>query len=149
MSDSLRDSLGAQIGEMARLWRLNMGRRLQPHGLSFPQWAVLRTLAGRDEGMVQRDLADAVGVDGSTLVGILDRLAKAELVERREDAQDRRYKRVYLGAAADALLPALEAIHLGLRQELYAGIPEDELAACLQVLDRAVAQGRALEGPGA
>ena len=95
--DSLRDSVGEHVGEMARLWRLNMARRLQTHGLSFPQWAVLRTLAGRGDGMVQRDLADAIGVDGSTLVGILDRLAKAELVERRENAQDRRFKRVHLG----------------------------------------------------
>ncbi len=140
--DSLRDSVGEHVGEMARLWRLNMARRLQTHGLSFPQWAVLRTLAGRGDGMVQRDLADAIGVDGSTLVGILDRLAKAELVERRENAQDRRFKRVHLGPPAHALLPELETIHLGLRQELYADIPEDDLEVCLRVLSRAVARAR-------
>ncbi len=148
MSDSLRDSVGMHVGEMARLWRLNMGRRLQAHGLSFPQWAVLRTLAGQEDGMVQRDLADAIGVDGSTLVGILDRLAKAALIERREEAQDRRFKRVHLGEAARALLPELEAIHLELRHELYADIPEDQLEVCLEVLNRAVARGRALGETG-
>ncbi len=142
--ETLRDSVGEHVGEMARLWRVNMGRRLHSHGLSFPQWAVLRALAGEGDGMVQRDLAEAIGVDGSTLVGILDRLAKASLIERREAEHDRRFKRVHLSEAARALLPELRAIHLGLRHELYADIPEADLEICLSVLRRATARGRDL-----
>ena len=108
MSDSLHDRFGERLGEVARLWRVQMNRRLQSHGLSVAQWLVLRALARKGDGTVQRDLAEAIGVEGSTLVGLLDRLAKAGLIERREAAHDRRYKSVYLSAAAQDLIPAIE-----------------------------------------
>jgi MarR family transcriptional regulator for hemolysin len=140
MSDSLHDRFGERLGEVARLWRVQMNRRLQARGLSVAQWLVLRALARKGDGTVQRDLAEAIGVEGSTLVGLLDRLAKAGLIERREAAHDRRYKSVHLSAAAVDLIPELDAIHRGLRQELYRDIPEQDLATGLEVLERVLAR---------
>ncbi|MDP6708180.1 MAG: MarR family transcriptional regulator [Alphaproteobacteria bacterium] len=149
MSDSLHDRFGERLGEVARLWRVQMNRRLQSHGLSVAQWLVLRALARKGDGTVQRDLAEAIGVEGSTLVGLLDRLAKAGLIERREAAHDRRYKSVHLSAAAQDLIPVLDEVHRGLRHELFGDIPERDLATGLEVLERVLARIEGLAGRAA
>ena len=136
MTDSLQDRFGEMVGELARLWRVEMNRRLQPHGLSVGQWLALRALARKGDGTVQKELAEAIGIEGSTLVGLLDRLSKAGLVERREASHDRRFKSVHLSAEASRRIAELEAVHRDVRRELYADISEEDMAYCLRVFER-------------
>ncbi len=145
MSDSLRDQFGERLGEVARSWRLRMNRRLQPYGLSVPQWLALRALQREGSGIVQRDLAQAIGVEDSTLVGLLDRLTKAGLIVRRESPTDRRYKSVHLSEAAVQLIPKLEEIHRELRYQLHQDISSDDLAACLKVFEQVLARAQSLD----
>jgi MarR family transcriptional regulator, organic hydroperoxide resistance regulator len=75
-------------------------------GLSMVQASALLQIDG---GMSMRDLAARLGGHASNATGIADRLAARGLVERREDAEDRRVKRVDLtaeGAATRAQLVA-------------------------------------------
>lgn len=136
MIDGLSDRLGEMVGEVARLWRVEMNRRLQPHGLSVGQWLALRALARKGDGTVQKELAEAIGIEGSTLVGLLDRLARAGLVERREAAHDRRFKSVHLSAEACRRMPEFEAIHRQLRRDFFADISEAEMEQCARVFER-------------
>lgn len=145
MEENLRDRFGEKMGEVARLWRIRMNRRLQPYGLSVGQWLALRALANKGDGTVQKDLAEAIGIEGSTLVGLLDRLAKAGLVERREAPHDRRFKSVHLSQGARGLIAELEEVHRNLRYELFDGISEQELVFCLSVLERIARRNRELE----
>jgi MarR family transcriptional regulator, organic hydroperoxide resistance regulator len=75
-------------------------------GLSVVQASALLQIGG---GMSMRELSARLGGHASTATGIADRLAARGLVERREDAGDRRVKRVDLtaeGAATRARLVA-------------------------------------------
>lgn len=141
----MRDQFGEKLGEIARLWRFRMGQRLQPHGVSYAQWLALRALADKGDGTVQKELAEAIGVEGSTLVGLLDRLAAAGMVERREAEHDRRFKRVHLSETARSRVAKLRDVHLSLRHELLDGIPEEDLAACLRVFERISERAQGLE----
>ena len=145
MSDSLQNRVGERLGAVARLWRVQMNKRLQARGLSVAQWMVLRALAAKGDGTVQRDLAEAIGVEGSTLVGLLDRLSRAGLIERREAVHDRRYKSVHLSEAALARIPEFDEIHRNLRQELFQDIPEQDLATCLGVFEHILARAETLD----
>jgi len=62
-------------------------------GLSVVQASALLQL---DDSMSMRELATRLGGHASTATGITDRLAARGLVERHEDADDRRVKRVGL-----------------------------------------------------
>lgn len=147
-TESLRDRFGERMGEVARLWRVRMNRRLQPYGLSIGQWLTLRALARKGDGTVQKDLAEAVGVEGSTLVGLLDRLSKAGLVERREAPHDRRYKCVHLSEDAWQRIAEIEELQRKLRYEHFDGISDDELDVCVSVLERIARRIQELEnGP--
>jgi DNA-binding MarR family transcriptional regulator len=75
-------------------------------GLSIVQASALLQIDG---SMSMRDLSDRLGGHKSSATGITDRLAARGLVERRDDEDDRRVKRVDLtaeGAAARAQLVA-------------------------------------------
>jgi len=75
-------------------------------GLSMVQASALLQIDG---SLPMRDLAARLGGHASSATGIADRLAARGLVERHEDAGDRRVKRVGLtpeGAAARARLAA-------------------------------------------
>ena len=63
---------------------------------------VLRYLWAHD-GVNQQEIANAVNKDKATLTSMLDNLVRRGLVERQEDSQDRRSKRIRLTSKGWAL----------------------------------------------
>lgn len=125
---------------IARLWRLRLDARLRedktlaPYNLSMAKWRVLLCLQRNPDGLSQRELADQVGVEGPTMVGMIDRLEADGLVERQASPLDRRTKIVRLQAAGIALVPAIEAHAQAVRSEVLGGIAEQDLERCHHVL---------------
>lgn len=136
------DSLSRTLANLGRFLRVELNRQMHSHGLSFPQWQVLRTLAEKGDGVVQKELAEALGIEGATLVGLLDRLARGGWIERREAAHDRRYKTVHLNPAARARLAPLYGVQEAVWRRLLDGIPAEDVAACQAVLERILAQAQ-------
>ena len=71
------------------------------------QWAVLSKLRRR-EGLKQRELADMLDLAPITLARLIDKLTASGLVERREDATDRRANRLFLTPDAAPALKRLD-----------------------------------------
>jgi MarR family transcriptional regulator for hemolysin len=110
-------------------------------GGSLPMWLILLSLkSGRPE--TQRELADAVGIQGATMTHHLDSLEKAGLVTRSRDPANRRVQRVSLTREGDAVFDRLRKIALKFDQRLRSGLSEDELAAVGAVLDKLTANAR-------
>lgn len=91
--------------------------------LTEPQWRVLRVLWEQDgRPVVELGRITAVGAPG--MVGVLDRMQKADLLERRPGVEDRRHVRVYLRPRGRALeksvRPLVEAAYARLQRVLTA-----------------------------
>ncbi|WP_285758971.1 MarR family winged helix-turn-helix transcriptional regulator [Nocardiopsis ansamitocini] len=71
--------------------------------LTIQQLKVL-VLLSIDGDMPAHELAEGIGVGVATLTGIVDRLAARSLVVRREDARDRRVRRIDLTEEGRALI---------------------------------------------
>lgn len=94
--------LGALLGQTAT----QMSHCAEQCGLSLVQASALLRIDG---SMSMRELAARLGGHASNATGIADRLAARGLVQRHEDADDRRVKRVALtpeGAATRTQLAA-------------------------------------------
>jgi MarR family transcriptional regulator for hemolysin len=131
-----QEYFGVLLGQIARRWRLRLDRRLQAFGLTEARWLTLLQLARGGGGLVQKELAARVGVEGPTLVRTLDRLEQEGLVVRHEAVQDRRAKTVHLTDKATPTLRLIEDTATEVRAELLAGVTDAELDACKGVLER-------------
>jgi MarR family transcriptional regulator, lower aerobic nicotinate degradation pathway regulator len=85
-------------------------------------------LAVLDEGTreTQGSIADSLGYDRGQLVGLLDELEAAGLIERRRDPSDRRRHVVQMTAAGRKTLAKLRALSNRLEEEFLAPLDERE-----------------------
>ena len=90
-----------------------VAERLRAIGLSVPQCDVLTTLT-EAEGISQQELAQRLYVTKGNISGLLDRLERAGLVERRSTAADRRQYAIYLTPEGRAAAGQADAGRLGL-----------------------------------
>ena len=138
------EGFGALLYETGRVWRNKLDQRLRPLGLSQAKWVALLQLSKRGDGMTQKELAERIGIEEPTLVGLLDRLTADGWIERREAGHDRRCKTVHLRPKAQAVLTQITRVAAGLRAELLADINEAELHECMEVLRKIKEQAESL-----
>jgi DNA-binding MarR family transcriptional regulator len=79
-------------------------------GLTAPQVSVLQTLA-RTDGLSLKDLSARLGLSHSTVSGIVDRLARRDLVRRRPGTEDRRFTRIHLTDRVKHFVTSGAALH--------------------------------------
>ena len=123
----MASTIGFRIARLPHLWRSILDRRLAPLGLTQTRWVTLYHLWKLGEGNPQCDLARAIGVEAPSLVRTLGQLEAQGLVERRACDNDRRSKRLYLTPAAMPLLEQIDSVGLAARQEMLAGLSEQDL----------------------
>ena len=78
-------------------------------------------------------IADAVGIEPSSVVRLIDLLAGSGLIERRNDSNDRRAKLIFLTAEGRIKVKQIEAALIPLRRELLQGLTDEELDTCMHV----------------
>jgi DNA-binding MarR family transcriptional regulator len=81
---------------------VSIGAELKVLGLSIPQFDLLSTLT-EEEGMSQQELAARLYVTKGNVSGLVDRLVRAGLLERRAIPGDRRSNALHLTAKGRAL----------------------------------------------
>ena len=142
---SARDDFGFRIYLVGRLWRREIDEKLAHYGLSSATWQPLLHLFRMGEGLRQRDLAESLGIEGPSLVRLLDALEAQGLIERREDGSDRRAKAIHLTADGRTLVEGIHGVGVDVRERLLADVTDRDMMTCLDVLgriERAIAAGR-------
>ena len=102
-SAALTDDVGFLLSRASGLFVRASNAALASYGLRVRSYSVLLLACDADAGISQRDLAEALGLDPSQVVLLVDELADAGLVERRPSEVDRRTKLVVATADGHAL----------------------------------------------
>lgn len=127
-------AITARLLRVARLYRKAADRALAAYGLSEAQAIPVLHIARCGGGVRQHHLAEEMGIQGPSLVRLLDQLCAQGLVERRDDRQDRRAKTLHLTAAGEALAARVETVLQTWRGQLMAPLSDDALNDLLGAL---------------
>lgn len=114
---------------VARLSRVEADRRARQYGMTRAQWGILIHLKVRP-GLSQKELSDILEVEPISVARLVDRLARAGLVQRCADERDRRVWRLHLLPAAAPLMSEIDRHRLELSDFITKGLsdPEREMA---------------------
>ncbi|ANG98732.1 hypothetical protein A8A54_19185 [Brucella pseudogrignonensis] len=128
----------SQIGPMmiaiAQSWRRAISQALTCEGLSDATALPLSVLYRRGEGMRQNELADSLGLEGTSVVRVLDSLERGGYVRREEDKDDRRAKQILLTDDGRALAIRTEQVFAELRSELLQTATLEDIEATERLL---------------
>jgi DNA-binding MarR family transcriptional regulator len=103
------------------------------HGITPVQYAALHKV-GIAPGIDQRTLARSVGLDTSTIAGVVDRLEGRGLMQRSASPGDRRVRLLGLTEAGHDLLNAIEPDMLRAQDRILAPLPKAEQAEFMRML---------------
>ena len=124
------------INHLARVARRGSEAALEPTGLR-PRHLVALTILRERGAMPQVALGEALRLDPTNLVGLLNELEQASLLERRRDPLDRRRHIVELSDAGRTALDRAERALASVQDQILAGLDDDERAALHALLVRA------------
>lgn len=128
-------SLGFQVRRCHRAFDRLLNAYLTREGLTSGFWYFLRAL-WQQNGATQKRLSQLNNVTEPTTVTTLNAMARLDLVRRERNAGDRRKINVFLTPRAEALRDELMPIAFRINDVASAGIPAEDLATTLRVLDR-------------
>ena len=131
--DQLRFS-GA-LHNTARAWRQGIDRQLKDLGVSQAGWMTIAMIAKAKEPLSQKQLADLLGVEGPTIVAMVDRLVKTDMVVREASTLDRRVKLIRLTPAGDALYARVKVEADAFRTSVLAGLDPAAIDAATALLE--------------
>jgi MarR family transcriptional regulator, transcriptional regulator for hemolysin len=146
--DALRRTVSSTLVVAARKWRRTSHGVLAAFNVSEACATPLLTASRLGSAVRQVTLADHIGIEGPSLVRLLDQLCAAGLMRREEDPEDRRAKTVALTDEGRAVTAKMEEELVTLRAQALKGVSRGDLEAALRVLDAFTtdAAGRADSG---
>ena len=127
-------ALSSGLLHLNRHYRQAIDRALSPLELSDAKALPLLLIARGAEGVRQGVLADTLGLEGPSLVRLLDQLCAANLVERRVDPTDARAKTLHLTEEGRALAARCEDVLDTVRAGFLSGVSDEDLAITLRVM---------------
>jgi MarR family transcriptional regulator, transcriptional regulator for hemolysin len=122
-----------ELWKLSRKMRTLFDARVRAEGLTLARARALMLLAKKN-CVNQTELADALEIEGATLVPLLDGLEKQGLIERRPVEGDRRAKHITLTPAGQEQAAHVNGIVKAFRSDIMKDVSEDDLKAALRVL---------------
>ena len=131
--NSLRYAMTSTIHKASRDWRKLVRDAIVEHGISQACAQPLAAIARLGGGVRQGQIAEDVGIEGPSLVRLIDQLCSSGLVERREDPADRRAKTLWLTEKGQAVTRSIEADLIELRARMLRDLSSADIEATLRV----------------
>lgn len=138
---ALPDHLGYWLRKLSNTVSESFAGRLAPHGVSVPQWVVLRVLFDHDS-LPLKDIVARVEVDQGSLSRMVDRLIARGWVRREADAGDRRAVAISLTAEGRNLVPKLAAEADGNDAEFFSALSRAESEKFLRTIQMLLHQNK-------
>ena len=130
-----KESIGYSVAMAYRALRKALDAELGHYGITFSQWQVLAGLALEGETS-QVKLAELIGVEGPTLVRILDRMEQKGWINRKVSLRDRRQKLISPTKKVEGVWKKMTECAHGVRNGAVKGISSKDVANLQRLLKK-------------
>lgn len=134
MPQPSRTPIGLKLTRTAKVVRGAFDDAMTAAGGSLPTWLILISLKTQQLGN-QRELAEAVGIQGATLTHHLNAMEANGLLTRRRHPDNRRVHIVEPTDQGEAMFVRLRTAAVAFDQRLRAGLSDDEITGFERLLD--------------
>jgi MarR family transcriptional regulator for hemolysin len=134
-NSELQQRFSGALHNTARAWRQGIDRQLKDLGVSQAGWMTIAMVAKARTPLSQKALADLLGVEGPTIVAMVDRLVKADMVLRTASPTDRRVKLISLTPAGDTLYARVKVEADAFRTSVLAGLDPAAVEAATVLME--------------
>ncbi|WP_346868719.1 MarR family transcriptional regulator [Clostridium sp. UBA5119] len=131
----LDDCIAFITNKSAKKLADEFNRRLQENGTTRVQWIALFYI-GKSGEISQKELSDYMDIKESSMVRLIDRMEKEELVERKKDSEDRRITKIILTDKGKFLKEELMPRGQKFQDDVLKGISKENLEIFKEVLQR-------------
>lgn len=131
------NSIGFIINKTAKMLIQAFDQELRKEiGITFGQWKIIITLVNNDDGLTQKEIADKLGLEGPTLIPIIDKLEKDGFVTRMVDKNDRRNNRIFLTEKTISTLDLMINCGLRIKNMSMMDITEENVSITKDTLEK-------------
>jgi len=106
-------------------------------GIPVTQAAALMFIA-KNEGCLQKTLSQALGLNNSAVTGLVGRMQKNGIIERKGCAEDGRASRLFLSDEGKNKLPILYPLIQQVNEKLSEEFSEEELETVSRFLNKVI-----------
>ena len=131
-----RARLGRLIGGVYRQWRRQVDQSVKDLGLTDSTRAPLLALHAADGPLRQKELAQALLLETSSLVRVLDHLRSMDLVDWTSDPNDRRAKCIALTPQGRKTVARILARSLEIERSILVDVTPQELVVLRSALEK-------------
>jgi DNA-binding MarR family transcriptional regulator len=136
-----------QVMVTARRWKSRVADLFRESGHTGAPTVVLYYLADQPKGLTLSELSTRMELSGASLTRLVQRLERDGMVSRRRLVGDGRSWLIVIEPAGREAMDAFEVYAAAMRQRMFEGLSETDIAAALRVLD--VLASRLTHGPDA
>jgi MarR family transcriptional regulator, transcriptional regulator for hemolysin len=130
-----QNNIGYIINRTAKAYVKALDSQLREKvGVTAGQWKVLVMLVEKN-GLTQKEIANRLGLDGATLIPIIDKMEKDKLVVRKVDPSDRRNNRIYRTELANVQWDKMMECASNIKEISLKGIPDKNIKILKDVLE--------------
>lgn len=130
-----KESIGYSVAMTNRALRKALDAELGHYGITFSQWQVLASLA-LDGETSQVRLAELTGVEGPTMVRLLDRMEQKGWIKRNVSFRDRRQKLISPTEKVEGVWKKMTECAHGVRSVAVKGISSKDVKSLQKLLKK-------------
>ncbi len=127
--------LGRLLVSVGRLHHTRADQSMDKIGLFRGQAILLMTLSQQD-GMTHSEIAEKLRISPAAATKVIQRMERAQCLQRRADPADERVSRVYLQDKGRALIAEISAAFAKLDRTMLDGLPRPDLERLFDLLTR-------------
>ena len=134
MNDKISNELYDALQKMNRYMHRSKHRSMKRKEGVHPGQMKLLSIISKNDGIIQRDLAEVLDMRPSSLTEMVSNLEKNSLISRKQDENDRRVMHVYLTEEGKKIIESFKQAKDELHDSVFSCLTLDEKEKMLEIV---------------